>query len=104
MIEILGYGGIAVIVILLLIFEIREGRLGQRTPRSNGYEYYTASGTRLRIRHMFGSLYRIYVFDPCPVETRQDRLGTYFTIRAGSASEAEYIVDGIYQGGGGTSF
>lgn len=99
--NILAYGGIAVLVVLLIIFEIKEGRIGsRRTPQNGGYEYYTADGNSLRIRHVFGSLYKVYVFSYCPVPTRKDRFGIYFTVRARSASEAEYVVDGIYRRGG----
>ena len=99
--NILAYGGIAVLVILLIIFEIADARLGRsRTPKSNGYEYYTESGETLRIRHVFGSLHKVYVFDYCPVATKKDRFGVYFPVRARSASEAEYLIDEIYRRGG----
>ena len=99
--NILAYGGIAVLVILLIIFEIKEGRIGRgHTPQNGGYEYYTESGETLRIRHVFGSLYKAYVFGYCPVSTRKDRFSVYFPIRARSASEAEYMIDGIYRRGG----
>lgn len=95
---ILAYGGIAVLVILLLVFEIKEGRIGRNhAPNNGGYEYYTESGEILRIRHTFGSLFKVYVFGYCPVTTKKDRLGTYFSVRARSASEAESIIDGIYR-------
>ena len=98
---ILAYGGIAVLVILLLVFEMQEGRIGRsRAPDNGGYEYYTESGEVLRIRHTFGSLFKVYVFGYCPVATKEDRLGTYFSVRARSASEAESIIDGIYRRGG----
>ena len=36
---ILAYGGIAVLVILLLVFEIKEGRIGRNhAPNNGGYE------------------------------------------------------------------
>ena len=99
--NILAYGGIAVLVILLIIFEIKEGRIGRgHTPQNGGYEYYTESGETLRIRHVFGSLYKAYVFGYCPVSTRKDLFGVYFPVRARSASEAEYMIDGIYSRGG----
>lgn len=99
--NVLAYGGIAVLVILLIIFEIKEGRIGRsHTPQSRGYEYYTESGETLRVRHVFGSLYKAYVFGYCPVATKKDRFGVYFTVRARSASEAEYLIDGIYRRGG----
>lgn len=98
---ILAYGGIAVLVILLIIFEIKEGRIGRsHTLQNGGYEYYTESGETLRVRHVFGSLYKAYVFGCCPVATKKDRFGVYFSVRARSASEAEYLIDGIYRRGG----
>lgn len=98
----LQYGGIAVLVVLLIVFEIKEGRIGRSyTPQNGGYEYYTESGAILRIRHVLGSLYKVYVFGGyCPVATKKDRFGDYFSIRACSAAEAEYLIDGIYQRGG----
>ena len=39
--NIFGYGGIAVLIILLVIFELKEGRLGKRRAQSGGYEYFT---------------------------------------------------------------
>lgn len=99
--NILAYGGIAILVILLIIFEIKEGRIGRsHTPQNGGYEYYTENGEMLRIRHVFGSLYKTYVFGYCPVATKKDRFGVYFPVRACSASEAEYLIDGIYRRGG----
>lgn len=86
---ILAYGGIAILVILLIIFEIKEGRIDRsHTPQNGGYEYYTESGETLRVRHVFGSLYKAYVFGYCPVATKKDRFGVYFPVRARSASEA----------------
>lgn len=96
----LGYGGIAVLIILLIIFELKEGRLGNRAPQSGGYEYYTPDKSRVQIHKAFGTLYKVYVYNNCPVPTKKDRFGCYFTVRARSASEAEYIVDDIYQSRG----
>lgn len=98
--NILAYGGIAILVILLVVFEIAEGRFGRNhAPKSNGYEYYTEDGNCLRIRHAFGSLYKVYVFGYCPVATKKDRFGVYFPVRARSSSEAEYIIDGVFRRG-----
>lgn len=98
---ILAYGGIAVLVILLIIFEIKDGRIGRsHAPQNGGYEYYTENGETLRVRHVFGSLYKAYVFGYCPVATKKDRIGVFFPVRARSASEAEYLIDGIYRRGG----
>lgn len=99
--NILAYGGIALLVILLVVFEIKEGRIGRgHTPQNRGYEYYTESGETLRIRHVFGSLYKVYVFGCCPVTTKKDRFGVYFLVRARNTSEAEFLIDGIYRRGG----
>lgn len=99
--NILAYGGIAVLIILLILFEIKEGKIGRSyTPQSGGYEYYTESGETLRIRHVFGSLYKAYVFGYCPVATKKDRFGVYFPVRAHLASEAEHLIDRIYRRGG----
>lgn len=100
--NILGYGGIAVLIILLVIFELKEGRLGKRRAQSGGYEYYTPDNNKVRIYKAFGSLYKIYVYGNCPVETKKDRFGCFFTVRARSASQAEYLVDDIYQNEGAT--
>ena len=99
--NILAYGGISILVFLVILFEIKDGRIGRNhTPHDGGYEYYTESGEILRIRHAFGSLYKVYVFGYCPVATKKDRFGVYFPVRARSASEAEYLIDGIYRRGG----
>lgn len=97
--NILKYGGITALLILLLVFEIKDGHIGGRKPTSGGYEYYTAANSSVRIQHVFGSLYKVYVFGNSPAPTKKDRFGTYFTVRARSASEAEYIVDDIYRRG-----
>lgn len=96
--NILAYGGIGILLVLLIIFEIKEGRIGRgHAPQNGGYEYYTQNGEMLRIRHVFGSLYKAYVFGYCPVATKKDRFGVFFPVRARSASEAEYLIDGIYR-------
>lgn len=98
--NVLGYGGIAVLIILLAIFEWKDGRFGKRTPHSEEYEYYTADNSFVRIHKVFGSLYKVYVYNDSPVPTKKDKFGSYFTVRARSESEAEYIIDGMYQRGG----
>ena len=98
--NILAYGGTAALIILLIIFEIREAVIGRsRTPQNGGYEYYTPNGETIRIRHVFGSLYKAYVFGCCPAATKEDKFGVYFPVRARSASDAEYFIDSIYQRG-----
>lgn len=95
--NILFYGGISAVVILLTIFEITGG---SHTLQISGYEYFTENGDTLRVCRVRGSLYKVYVFGICPVPTKRDRFGTYFKVRARSASEAEYLIDGIYRRGG----
>lgn len=96
--DILRYGGIGVIALLLIMFEFKEGYAGNgRTPKNSGYEYYSADGIAVKIRHVFGSLYKVYVSDYCPLPTKKDRFGTYFSIRARSASEAEFKVDSAFK-------
>lgn len=94
--DILAYGGIAVLVILLVIFELKD-RNTASCSTDKAYEYYTADGSSVRIRHVFGSLYKIYTFGSCPVPTKHDRVGCYFTVRARSASDAENKVDNLYR-------
>lgn len=97
----LSYGGIAFLIVLLLIFEFKDGLMGLGdTPQNGGYEYYTESGELLKVRHVFGSLYKAYVFGYCPVATKKDRFGVYFSVRARSASDAEFQTDEIYRRGG----
>ena len=96
--NVLAYGGIAILVILLVVFEIREGGIGKNhTPQNGGYEYYTEGGNCLRIKHSFGTRYKVYICGYCPVPTKKDRFGAHFTSRARSASEAEFMVDGLYR-------
>ena len=97
--NVLGYGGIVVLVVLLIIFELKDGSFRTRTPLNSGYEYYTADNSCVRIRKVFGSLYKIYVYSECPVSTKSDRFGSYFTVKGRSAAEVESIVDDIYQRG-----
>ena len=101
--DLLSYGSIAFLAILEIIFEIKEGHAGnRRTSQGKGYEYYTADGSVLRIVHVFGSRYKVYTSGYyCPVPNKKDRLGTYFNVKAGSSSEVEFIIDGIYRKEGG---
>ena len=98
--DMIEYAGIAALIILLIIFELRDVNCGNVLSANKGYEYYTSDSSRVRIHKVFGSLYKIYVYGNCPVQTKQDRFGTYFTVRARSASSVEYIVDDIYQSAG----
>jgi len=95
--NILFYGGISAVVILLTIFEITSR---SHTLQTSGYEYFTENGDTLRVCRDRGSFYKVYVFGYCPVATKKDRFGTYFKVRARSASEAEHLIDGIYRRGG----
>lgn len=98
--NVLGYGGIAVLIILLIIFEWKDGRFGKRIPYSEGYEYYTANNSCVRIHKVFGSLYKVYVYNDSPAPTKRDKFGSYFTVRARSAPEVENIIDDMYRRGG----
>lgn len=95
--NIFAYGGIGILIILLVIFELKERGFGKRMPQGGGYDYYTPDNSRVRINKVFPSLYKIYVYSNSPVSTKRDRFGYYFTVKARSASEAEYLVDAIYQ-------
>lgn len=92
---ILPYGGILVLVVLLVVFELSNAQPRNGVPR-NEYEFITAAGNYVRIRHVFGAIYKVYTSDDCPVVTKTDRYGRYFTVKAKSTSEAEYKVDRLY--------
>lgn len=92
-IKVIAYGGIALLVLLLLIFEVKDLR---RNVSNFGYEFYTTDGKRLRIRPFLCYCYKVYVFSACPVSTKRDRLGEYFMVKARSSAEAEAAVDNIY--------
>ncbi len=92
----LPYVGIAALALLLVVFEGNYKSEGSSLTGS-GYTYYTPDRSIVRIRHIFGSCYKIYVNDPCPVPVKQDRFGDYFTIHARSASEAELQIDELYR-------
>ena len=95
--EILRYGGVAVLVVLLVIFEMTDRRPVQRTKGlRGGYEYYTPDGSRVLIRHVLGSRFKVYVYDECPIPTSRDRYGKFFKVNARSAYEAELKVDQAY--------
>lgn len=93
----LPYGGIATLILLLAAFEIKD-RQGVSYASSGGYEYYTHNNTLVRIRKVSGSRYRVYVHGACPVPTKKDRYGVYFTLKARSASDVEYQIDKLYCG------
>ena len=93
--NVLSYGGITVLIALLIIFEILNRDANK--CYNNGYLYYTHNNIAVRIRHFIAHKYKIYTNDYCPVPTKKDRFGTYFILKARSASEAEYQVDQLYQ-------
>lgn len=97
---VLYYGGIATLAILLLIFEIRGFRSGGYS-NNHTYVYYTVGNIPVRIRHTVGSSYKVYVTDniPCPAETKADRFGRYFKIKARGAQDAEFQIDELYRAG-----
>ena len=95
--EILRYGGVAVLVVLLVIFELTDRSPGRRIKGlKGGYEYYTPDGSRVLIRHLLGSRFKVYVYGGCPIATRRDRYGEFFKVNARSAHEAELKVDQAY--------
>ena len=53
----------------------------------------------VRIKHIVASRYKIYISeqDSCPVQTKKDRYGTYFILKARSAQDAEYRIDELYR-------
>ena len=91
----LAYMGPALLGGLLLLLEIKCG--SGRTLQGIGYEYYLPDKRSVRVRQMFGPMYRIYVFDACPVPTRHDRYGNYFPLSARSAQAAEAAIEDIYR-------
>lgn len=79
--EILRYGGIAVLVVLFVIFELTDRRLGRQTKGlRGGYEHYTPDGNRVMIRHVFGASFKVYVFNDCPIPTKHDRLNVFLSL------------------------
>lgn len=93
--NILPYGGIATMILLLVTFEVKY-RQGGNTPTGNGYTYYTPNNDIVRVCHKFGSRYKIYVKDSCPVPVKHDRFGDYFILNARSAADVEYQIDDLY--------
>lgn len=93
--SIFPYGGIATLTLLLMIFELRDKQDGNHT-NNVGYKYYTHNNISVRIRHISASHYKVYVYDSCPVQTKKDCYGAYFTLKARSASDAEHQIDELY--------
>lgn len=94
--SIISYGGIATLIGLLVVFEIKDYK-SSNYSNNNGYVYYTYNNVAVRIRHLFSSQYRIYVYNNCPIQTKKDRYGTYFSLKGRSASDIEYQIDELYQ-------
>lgn len=97
--NILGYGGISLLCLLLIIFEIKDRSFAVSRSVDMGYEYYTCGNVVVRIQHLFANRYKVYISDAssCPIPTKQDRYGAYFNLKAGSASEAESKIDELYR-------
>lgn len=95
--SILQYGGITVLIVLLIVFEVKNKQ--SRTFNNDSYIYYTYNNVALRIKRIFASRYKVYVSDynMCPMETKRDRYGTYFSLKAKSASDVEYQIDELYK-------
>ena len=94
--EILRYGGVAVLAVLLVIFELTDRNPVGRKKGLRGYEYYAPDGSRVLIRHVLGSRFKVYVYGVCPIATCRDRYGEFFKVNARSAHEAELKVDQAY--------
>ena len=94
--EILRYGGVAVLVVLLVIFELTDRSPVGRKKGLRGYDYYTPDGSRVLIHHVLGSRFKVYVYGGCPISTSRDRYGEFFKVNARSAHEAELKVDQAY--------
>lgn len=93
---ILSYGGIATLIGLLVIFEIKDHK-GNNYSNNNSYVYYTYNNIAVRIRHLFSSQYRVYVYNNCPIQTKKDRYGTYFSLKGRSAADIEYQIDELFR-------
>lgn len=94
--KLLIYGGIIILAVLLILFEFSQSKKGHISSHG-GYEYYTDTGERLRVCHIIGMFYKIYVFGNCPVEAKKDRNGSYFCLHGRSAAEIEHKIDEIYK-------
>lgn len=94
--SILSYGGITALIVLIVVFEIKDYK-GCNYRNNNGYVYYTYNNIAVRIRHLFSSQYRVYVYNNCPIQTKKDRYGTYFSLKGHSAADIEYQVDELYR-------
>lgn len=92
---ILPYGGILVLVVLLVVFELTDTCPRKGMPRKE-YEFITSDGSSVRIRHVFGTTYKVYPVGDCPLNTETDRYGRFFRVKARSTSEVEYRIDELY--------
>lgn len=93
--NILPYCGIVALILLLVTFEVKYRQKGTNQI-GNSYTYYTPSNGAVRICHMFGSRYKVYVKDTCPVPVKHDRFGDYFILNARSAADVEHQIDDLY--------
>lgn len=96
--SVLQYGGIIVLMVLLIIFEVKNFK-GNGYANDYSYVYYTCKNIAVRIKRIVASRYKVYVSesDSCPVQTNKDRYGTYFILKARSAQDAEYRIDELYR-------
>lgn len=64
-------------------------------PRGEGYEYYVSASTMVYILKKNNSTHRVYLIsgEAPAAKLKQDRYGTYFTVRAANAATVENIVD-----------
>lgn len=97
---ILQYSGIGLLIVLLIIFEAANFQSGGFSNKYT-YVYYTCSNEAVRIKRTMVYCYKVYVTDAdlCPLQTKRDRYGTYFKIKARSAQDAEYKIDELYRAG-----
>lgn len=94
--KILPYIGIGTLIVLFAIFEVKY-KQGENVSCNTGYTYYTPNSNVVRIRHIFGSHYKVYVNGDCPTNVKRDRFGNYFTLNARSALDVEFQIDELYR-------
>ena len=93
-------GAIALLLLTALVYSLLVKLSEALFGSHRSYEFFTADGQRLVIRHTFMLRRKIYVSDGAsPLPLKHDRHGSYFLLRACSASRAEDKIDRLYQGG-----
>ena len=94
----LKYGGLGALLLLLVLFEIRDLRFGAAGGKQSGasYQYFTPDGSCVLVRKALLG-YKVYVSNS-PIPTMRDRYGDYIKIYARSAEEAEFKIDQMFGG------